>query len=105
MSYFDLKTQEIPNCLLLFFIPLLNFKFEALIIFFLLLLFFQYLENYIGGADLKIFLLMYCCLNFFDFITWLMISCLIALAYMLITQKQKIVLLPCLSIGLVVFLI
>lgn len=90
MAYLDCKKGIIYDSL---YIPLLfyinNYKLFIILLFFLFILY-RYIENYIGGADLKITIIMLCVYTW-DFVNvWLLISVSLSLCYCLITKKKEI---------------
>ncbi|WP_423364493.1 hypothetical protein [Mycoplasma sp. P36-A1] len=101
MSINDYYKLEVSNILMLALIPLINLKIEVFIFFMLLLIAFPYISNYIGGADLKIGLIMYSILELNQFINWLLISTFVALMLLVLLKKKQIYMFPFFTIGYV----
>jgi hypothetical protein len=107
LAFLDIKYGEISNYLYLLFIPLVKLNLFGLLLFILAMLFFKYIEKYIGGADIKVLLIMLCIFDLDVFVKWLMLSCSSALVYMLLKKEKHVAFFPFLAIeyGIVFYFI
>lgn len=90
MAYFDYKKGIVYDSL---YLPLLFYikdYFLFLLLILLLTFLYHFIDTYIGGADLKISIIILCVYGWNWFNIWLLISVSIALMYYLITRKEEI---------------
>ena len=113
LSFQDIKYRMIYsplNCLLLIVgistnINYLNKIFGIIIIPVILCLINRYHKEIIGDGDIEYISASGAILGFIDQNYMLLISCILATIYMLITKKESIPLIPFLSIGLLICLL
>ncbi|MFV0288926.1 MAG: prepilin peptidase [Mycoplasmatales bacterium] len=114
MSYEDLKNLEIKtNNLLIFIIidivynlnnlsiKLLNQCLLIIILLIILINIFPIINHYIGGADIKIFLLLIPIIGN-EVISLILISSFLGLLYSIIKQQKKIPFIPFINLGLII---
>ena len=94
MAVQDYKTGEVSDWLylpLLFFIKNYWLLIGLLII---LLVFYKYFKNYIGGADCKIIIIFICIFSIYYSTVWLLLSFVLALLFSYIKQCRTIRMFP-----------
>ncbi|MDL2211627.1 hypothetical protein LJB88_01995 [Erysipelotrichaceae bacterium OttesenSCG-928-M19] len=93
MAFQDYRQGLVADYL---YLPLLFFiKLNFTIIFFILvIIFYHKIEDYIGGADIKLIFLFLLIFPLFDVVTWLLVSSLLALSYALVKKQQTIRMFP-----------
>lgn len=102
-SVADLKKGEIEFYWLL---PMIGIRFlEAYFFLFLFILFYSKIEDYIGGADVIIFLLLYSNYGRETILLMISISSLLGISYMILFKKRKMRFIPCILISFLSFLV
>lgn len=56
--YYDYKYYEIPRIMYVFLLPLCKISYTCIAIYIIACIFYKYFEKYVGGADIKIILLL-----------------------------------------------
>ena len=94
MAIQDFKTGIVSNFL---FLPLLLFiklSIGLVLLFVFFVIIFQFITNYIGGADIKLFTIFMGIFDVNNLLIWLILALSIALIYSIIFRKQSIRMFP-----------
>jgi|GEM_PF-2135283 len=99
LSILDFKYREVNDWYYILFLPLIQFDWMIVGLFVLLSVSYKYIQTYIGGADIKISLIMLMVLGYDSFLLWLMYSALFGLIFMLVKQIRLIPFVPFMLMG------
>ena len=102
LAIYDIKTGEIRYPYLLM---IVDFSFlSAYILLILIIIFYKYVEEYIGGADLLIFALLVSRYNYYDTFLIFFYASIIALFYAIILNKKEVRFIPFIFISFFIYL-
>ncbi|MDR1782406.1 MAG: hypothetical protein LBR40_05370 [Bacilli bacterium] len=105
MSIQDYKTKEVSNLLFIPFLFYIKINLIIIVLISTFLLFYKYIERYIGGADIKLFIVFIGIFSLEIVINWLFISSLIALIYLIIKRQKEIRFFPCMFLSYILVIL